>query len=312
MIFSGSMAQLLPSWMPIPYNQRVKRDRAALHQLMDRIIAAHQDGSRPGDLVSLLLAARDPDSGRPLTHTEIRDELMTIFLAGHETTGTGLSWMLYAMSKHPHVREQLEAEVDAVLGGRTPGLDDLARMPYSRMVVQEALRMYPPIWLYPRDAMADDEVGGFHIPQGSSVFLTPYVTHRHPAFWDNPEAFDPERFTSEQVASRPRFAYFPFGGGQRQCIGNNMALLQMQLLLVMMAQRFRLQVVSGHPVEYAFLVSLRPVHGILMKARSRVAPVRNGATPRLADETPAAACPFAHLHAHDEGRPTVEAAVALR
>jgi len=279
----------------VAYNRRVRRDRLALHELMDRIIAAHRDGNLPGDLVSLLLSARDPETGQPLTHADIRDELMTIFLAGHETTGTGLSWMLYALSKHPHVCEQLEAEVDRVLAGRTPTLEDLAHLEYSRMVVQEALRMYPPIWLYPRDAIAGDRIGGYQIPAGSSVFLTPYVTHRHPAFWDNPEAFDPERFTPDRVAARPRFAYFPFGGGQRQCIGNNMALLQMQLVLVMLAQRLRLQAVSGHPVEYAFLVSLRPIHGILMASRRRTAAVQHGPSDRLSTQQAAPACPFAHL-----------------
>jgi cytochrome P450 len=295
MIFSGSMSQLLPAWLPLPYNLRVKRDRGALHGLMDRLIADHQGEDRPADLVSLLVTGPNQEPGERLSHIEIRDELMTIFLAGHETTGTGLSWMFYALSKYPEVRRNLENEVDAFLGGRAPELDDLPRMPYSRMIVDEALRMYPPIWLYPRDAVADDEIGGYHVPAGSSVFLTPYVTHRHPEFWDNPEAFDPERFTPASTANRPRYAYFPFGGGQRQCIGNHMALLQLQIVLIMVAQRFRMQAVPGHPIEQGFLVSLRPLNGILMTLKARdTAPRAVSPTNAIAAQAPVSACPFHH------------------
>jgi cytochrome P450 len=191
---------------------------------------------------------------------------------------------------------RLEEEVDRVLDGRAPVLEDLLRMPYSRMVVEEALRMYPPIWLYPRDVIADDEIGGYRVPAGSSVFLTPYVTHRHPGLWDNPDAFDPERFIPEKVAARPRFAYFPFGGGQRQCIGNHMALLQLQLVLIMIGQRCRLQTVPNHPVEHAFLVSLRPVHGIVMTSRPRVSAKRRGTPIQFDREATVPACPFAHAH----------------
>ncbi len=291
MIFSGSMSQFLPSWLPIPYNRRLNRDRRTLHDVMDRLISDHRHEETPEDLVSLLLSARDEASGEALSVQEIRDELMTIFLAGHETTGTGLSWMLYAVSRHPEVRRILEAEVDEVLGGRTPVLEDLPRMPYSRMVVEESLRMYPPIWLYPRDAVADDEIGGYHIPARSSVFLVPFVTHRHPELWDNPEAFDPERFSPDRSAARPQFAYFPFGGGQRQCIGNHMAMLQLQLAVIMIAQRYRLHVVPGHPVEHGFLVSLRPLHGILMNLQRRSTISRRERV-FAARETPVSACPF--------------------
>ena len=283
MIFSGDMSQFFPSWLPLPYHRRVRRDRRLLHAVMDRIIAAHRGDNPPDDLVTLLLSAGGD--------AEIRDEMMTIFLAGHETSGTGLSWMLYALSRHTEVRNRLEREIEDVLGGRTPVLGDLEQMPYSRMVVEEALRLYPPIWLYPRDAARDDQIGGYHIPAGSSVFVSPYVTHRHPAFWDNPEAFDPERFTPEQVAARPRYTYFPFGGGQRQCIGNHMAMLQLQLALVMIAQRYRLHVAPGHPVEQGFLVSLRPLHGILMTLRHRAA-AESTARPVVASPARVSACPF--------------------
>jgi cytochrome P450 len=292
MIFTGSMAQLLPEWLPIPYNLRVKRHRDTLHQLMDKIIETHRSGETREDLVSLLLSAQDPQSGKALSETEIRDELMTIFLAGHETTGTGLSWMLYMLSKNPAVRTKLEHEIGEVLGGRTPTLGDLTQMPYSRMVVEESLRMYPPIWLYPRQAVQDDEIGGYHIPAGSSVFLTPYVTHRHPAYWEKPDEFDPERFTPDKVAARPRFAYFPFGGGQRQCIGNHMAMMQLQTVLIMITQRYRLEPLPEHPVSHAFLVSLRPVNGIQMTAQRRT--VEAVIAPRLTAAEKVSKCPFAH------------------
>jgi cytochrome P450 len=152
--------------------------------------------------------------------------------------------------------------------------------------------MYPPIWLFPRDAVADDEIGGYHVPAGSSIFLTPYVTHRHPEFWENPEAFDPERFAPERSAARPRFAYFPFGGGQRQCIGNHMAMLQLQLAAIMIAQRFRLHAVPGHSVECGFLVSLRPLHGILLTLQSR-RDGRSAVRQALTNHGRAAACPAA-------------------
>ena len=160
-----------------------------------------------------------------------------------------------------------------MLGGRVPVLEDLAQLPYSRMVVEEALRLLPHLVVL-RDAIAADAIGGYHVPAGSSVFLTPYVTHRHPALWANPDAFDPERFTPERVAARPRFAYFPFGGGQRQCIGNHMALVQLQLALIMIAQRTRLPSVAGHPVQHAFLVSMRPVHGIVPTSQRRTPAAR--------------------------------------
>ena len=270
MMPAASLNEMIPPWIPTPYNRQVRRAQRTLHQIVDRVIAEHRRGDRDStDLVALLLASRDEETGAGLSDREVHDEVMTIFLAGHETTGTGLAWSLYAIAKHPEVRRKLEAEVDTVLSGRTPTLEDLPRLPYSRMVVEESLRVYPPIWGFTRDAVAEDEIGGYHIPAGSSIFLSPYITHRHPAFWDNPDAFDPERFAPEQAAARPRFAYFPFGGGPRKCIGNHLALLQMQLAVAMIAQRYHLHPLPGHPVQHGALVSLHPLHGIRMRVRSR-------------------------------------------
>jgi cytochrome P450 len=214
------------------------------------------------DLVGMLLAAQDAGTGERMTDRQVRDEVMTIFLAGHETTSVALTWTFYLLSQHPAVAAKLRSELDAVLGGRAPTVDDLANLPYNRMVIDEALRLYPPAWVLSRTPLADDVIGGYRIPKGSNVFLSPYVTHRHPAFWDDPERFDPERFTPERAAGRPRFAYFPFGGGPRQCIGNNFALLEAQLLLATIFQRYRLELWPEHQVGLLPLITLRPKGGL--------------------------------------------------
>src|SRR5262249_30623861 len=150
-------------------------------------------------------------------------------LAGHETTSLALTWTFYLLSQHGHVRRRLEDEVDAVLGGRAPEYADLARMPYARMVIEETMRPYPPAWGFSRQATAPDEIGGYHLPRGWLVFVLPFVMHRHPEYWTEPDAFDPERFTPERTAARPKFVYLPFGGGPRQCIGNQFAMTEAHL-----------------------------------------------------------------------------------
>jgi cytochrome P450 len=269
MIVSGHLEQLMPRWMPTPYNRKLRHSQQVLHGLMDRVLAERLSRRKQGhDLLSLLLSAADEDGGG-FDRAAVHDEMMTIFLAGHETTGTALAWTLYALATRPEVRARVEHEVDRALAGRVPGLADLASLPYTRMVVEESLRLCPPIWTFPRDALTDDQVGGYHIPAGSSVFLSPYVTHRCSDLWDNPEAFDPERFSPERAMLRPRFAYFPFGGGQRQCIGQSLALLQLQIVTAMVAQRVRLHPVPGHQIACAQQVSLRPAHGIPVTVHPR-------------------------------------------
>jgi cytochrome P450 len=193
-----------------------------------------------------------------------RYEVITLLIAGHETVSTALTWTWYLISKHPEVERHLHAELNTVLGGQRPTVDHLANLPYTRMVLEETLRLYPPAWVFGRKAVADDEIGGYFIPANSMIVLSPYITHRHPAFWDNPEVFDPERFTPERSASRPHYAYFPFGGGPRMCIGSNFALMEMQLILATVAQRYKLRLVPGHPVEPEALLSLRPGYGLPM------------------------------------------------
>jgi cytochrome P450 len=270
MMPQGNLNDFLPRWVPTPYNRRLTGAQDTLRDVMHKVIREHEVGGNGTiDLITLLQSAKDTETGRGLTDQELHDEVMTIFMAGHETTGNGMAWTLYAVAEHHEVRERLEAEVDEVLGGRPPTLEDLANLPYTKMVVDESLRVYPPIWGYTRDPIADDEIDGYHIPAGSTIFLSPYVTQRHPDIWEEPDRFDPERFAPGRAEQYPPFSYFPFGGGSRKCIGFHLALLQMQLVTAMVAQRFRLETVPGHPVEYGRMVALRPAHGIRATLRQR-------------------------------------------
>jgi len=220
----------------------------------------------------MLLFARDEETGDVMTDRQLRDEVMTIFLAGHETTSLALTWIWYLLSQHPDAQQLVEREVDASLQGRTPGYEDLARLPYTRMVIEEAMRLYPPAWGFSRQALGPDTIGGYHLPKGWLVFVIPAVMHRLPAYWADPDRFDPLRFTPEQTAARPKFVYLPFGAGPRQCIGNQFALIEAQLIVATLAQRYRLRLLPGHPVEPWALVTLRPRYGMKMIVERRPAP----------------------------------------
>jgi cytochrome P450 len=229
------------------------------------MIADHRrHGQDRGDLLSLLLAARDEDTGEAMSDKQVRDEALTLILAGHETTANALAWTWYLLSQNPEVEQKLHAELAAVLDGRAPTVADLPNLRYTSMVIDESMRLYPPAWSVGRSPIADDEILGFQIPKGSSLMLSQWLTHRHPDFWENPERFDPDRFSPERSANRPRYAYFPFGGGPRQCIGNVFALTEANLILAAVAQKFRLRMVPGHRVELQPLVTLRPRYGLKM------------------------------------------------
>ncbi len=275
MILTGEVKQMLPRWIPTRYQRELKHNQRVLNQVMDEIIDLHREGGgSPDSVVAQLLKATHAVTGKPFTQTQIRAELKTLFLAGHETTGCALTWTLYAISQHEHVRVKLEEELAEVLDGRVPAAEDLPRLTYLRQVVDESLRMYPPIWLFPRDANADDTIGGYHVPAGSTVLVPVYAAHHNAAVWDNPEAFSPERFCPAhagpgQQSAKDRYDYFPFGGGARKCIGMDLALLELQLAVAMIAQRYRLSLVAGHPVAPAALVSLRPRPEVLMQIAAR-------------------------------------------
>jgi cytochrome P450 len=256
---------VIPLSIPTKRNRQLTEAINALDGLVYRMInERRRSGGGPEDLLSMLLNARDADTGEAMTDKQLRDEVLTIFVAGHETTANALAWTFYLLSKFPSAARKIRAELAEVLGGRSPSVEDLPQLKYTSMVVDESMRLYPPAWMFTRAAREDDEIGGYFIPKGSFLFLSPYIVHRKPGLWEDPEGFDPERFAPERAASIPRFAYFPFGGGPRQCIGNTFALMEAVLLLAVFLQKYRLDLVPGHPIKYEPLVTLRPKHGVFM------------------------------------------------
>ena len=231
----------VPEWLPTPANRHFSRAIGVLDSFVFRIVEQRRhSGANTGDLVSLMLFARDPETGQALTDRELRDGLVTILQAGNDTISDALTWTWYLLAKHPDVQERLEREVDSVLQNRPPEFEDLSRLDYTNAVVQESMRLYPPAWLFGRVPIHEDVIAGYQIPGNSLVAISPYVTHRMAEFWENPETFDPERFSPERSAERHRFAYLPFGAGPRLCVGAGMAMLEAQTIVSMVAQRYRL------------------------------------------------------------------------
>lgn len=258
--------------LPTPRNRRFQQALRTLDTFVHRMIDEHRQGSKAsGDLLAMLLGSRDPETGARMSDTQLRDEVMTLFVAGHQTTANALAWTWYLLSQDLDVQCRLRAELASVLGGRTPTYQDLPKLTYTRMVIEEAMRLYPPTWITARTPIEDDEIGGYRIPANSVVLLSPYVTHHHPDFWENPETFDPKRFTPERAANRPRYAYFPFGGGPRVCIGKGFALMEAQLIVAFVAQKYHLALVPGYPVEPHPMMTLQPRYGLLMTVRERPA-----------------------------------------
>lgn len=254
-----------PRSLPIAGNRRFAQSLRVLDESVQKIIAERR--ARPGqdDLLSMLLEARDEDSGEGMDDRQLRDEVMTIFLAGHETTANALSWTFYLLGRHPEVARKLRAELREVLGGRAPTPGDVGALRYTRMVLSEALRLYPPAWIIARAPVEDEELDGYFLPAGGRILLSPWVVHRHPAIWRDPEGFDPERFADPSAIDR--FAWFPFGGGPRLCIGHAFAMMEGVLVLATLASRFHLELVPGHPVVPEPTVTLRPKHGVRVVAR---------------------------------------------
>ncbi len=270
------LAMLMP-WLPSPGNLRFRNAVRELRGIVLDIIAHRRgEGRDYGDLLSMLLDVRDEETGEGMSDEQVRDEVLTLILAGHETTATALSWTWYLLSQHPEVERKLHAELEEVLGGRAPTMSDLGSLNYTGMVIDESMRLYPPVWAVGRMAIDDDEIMGYRIPKGSNLMLSQWFTHRHPAFWENPDRFEPERFRAERAAGRPRYAYFPFGGGPRMCIGQIFALTEAQLVLASVAQRYRLRLAPGHPIELQPLVTLRARHGVRVTLERRANPGRRG------------------------------------
>ena len=251
--------------LPTPKYRRYVAARGWLARAVDHIISERR--ANPADhvdLLAMMLAARDEDTGEGMSDEQLRVEVTTFLLAGQETTSLALTWAWYLLSQHPAVQQRLEDEFDAVLDGRAPEYSDLVNLPYTRMVIDEALRLYPPAWGISRQALADDELGGYRLPRGWLAFIIPWVLHRLPAYWQNPEQFDPERFSPARSADRPKFVYLPFGAGPRQCIGSHFALIEANVILATLASRYRLRLAPHHRVEPWPLISLRPRHGMAM------------------------------------------------
>ena len=250
--------------------------RKAMHTIDDvvrGVIDTRIDGSdarREDDLLGLLLAARD-EHGQALSRTQVRDEVVTMVLAGHETTANGLAWLWYLLARHPEARDRLDAEVDAVLGGRTPTAADADRLVWTTACFQEAMRLFPPAWVLEREATADDELDGYRIPKGSTLIFPVYLIHRDPRWWPEPNVFDPTRFLGERAAQSHRGAYLPFGAGRRACVGANFALMEGTLIAAMVSQRFSLDLVPGASIRPEATVTLRPRYGLPMTMRRRTA-----------------------------------------
>jgi cytochrome P450 len=252
--------------LPIPTVRRFNAARDRLDRTIYRMIAERRAGGEDrGDLLSMLLLAQDTEGdGTGMSDTQLRDEALTIFLAGHETTANALTWTWYLLSQHPEVETRLHAELDTALGGRLPAFEDLQRLPYTRMVLAESMRLFPPAWAIGRRAVYEFEAGGFTVPAGSVVLMSQYIMHRDPRFFPDPERFDPERWTPQAQTERPKFSYFPFGGGARVCIGEQFAWMEGILLIAAIAQQWRMRLAPGHIVDLQPLITLRPKYGMRM------------------------------------------------
>jgi cytochrome P450 len=261
----------IPHWVPTPTNFRLERAIRQIEKVLYRMIAEKRASSRDsGDLLSMLLAAQDEDGSR-MTDQQLRDEAITLFLAGHETTANTLSWTWWLLAQSPAVEAKLHAELRTVLAGRAPSLDDLPKLVYTNHIITESMRLYPPAWGTARTAIEDHEIAGYAIPKGSGVSFAQWSVHRDARWYDAPDEFRPERWEGDLLKRNPKFAYFPFGGGPRQCIGNTFALMETALTLATIAQQYRFRLVPGHPVVPLASITLRPRYGIRVVMESRTA-----------------------------------------
>lgn len=259
----------LPPWLPTPNNVRYRRAMRVLDRVVQRVIDEHRaHGERP-DLMSLLMSARDDDTGRAMSDRQLRDEVLTFLLAGHETSGSALTWVYALLADHPEHERRLHAELDTVLGERPVAVDDLARLPFAGQILDEAMRLYPPAWSFTRTAVERDRLGPFEIPAGAMVVISPWVNHRLARFWQSPERFDPERFAPAAVQTHDAYQYFPFGGGPHMCIGKHLTLFEIKLAMAAISQRYRLVRETPGRVKLAPRVSLTPAEPIRVRLARR-------------------------------------------
>ena len=269
---SAGARMLLPPFfrqLPLPGTSEFRRAVNKLNQTVYRIISLRRRNERDsGDLLSMLMEARDED-GSQMSDKQLRDEVMTFLLAGHETTALALSWTWHLLSQNSQAEQQLQQELDRVLGGRTPNISDLSSLTYTERVIKESMRLYPPAWSLARTVIKDVEIGGYCIPAGANVVMSQWIMHRDPRFFSDPEKFDPDRWSTENSSKLPKFAYFPFGGGPRQCIGASFAMMEAVLLLATIARRFQLRAVERLPVIPVPSFTLRPKEGIRVALSKR-------------------------------------------
>jgi cytochrome P450 len=261
---AASQALIFPFDVPDFFTPRLRRAIRELNNVINGIIRARRASNQPrGDLLDTLLRARDAE-GNPMSDAQLRDEMMTLFVAGHETTALALSWACYLLAQNPEIEAKLVEELRTVLADRAPAPEDLPRLRYTEMVLKEVMRLYPPAWGIGRRAVAGCEIGGYRVPAGTNIFILQWLTQRDPRFFPDPERFDPERWRDDPVRTGkiPRFAYFPFGGGPRVCVGASFAMMEASLLLAMIQQKYHLDLAPGHPVEVLASATLRPKHGI--------------------------------------------------
>jgi len=267
--FSSPLTDILDK-LPTPANRRIARARQRLDDTIYRIIEDRREsGEDRGDLLSMLLMAQDEEGSGGMSDEQLRDELMTLFLAGHETTANALAWTWYLLSQNPEVEARLHTELDQVLDGRVPSFEDTPRLDYTERVLTESMRSYPPVWVMGRRAVGSYKVGEYTIPAGSIVLLSQYVMHHDEHYYPEPFKFDPERWTPEARATRPKYSYFPFGGGPRLCIGEQFAWTEGILIIATLARRWKLRTVSSQPVQLQPLITLRPKNGIRMAVEPR-------------------------------------------
>ncbi len=258
-MFLPLLTHWVPPWLPVPGAKRFQSAIRAIDRVVSELIEQRRGDPIPRhDLLSLLLSARDPESGQAMTNQQLRDEVVTMFLASYEPVVTALAWTMVLLSKHPSVELRLREEVQSVLGTRLPTAEDLRRLTYARSVLQETLRLYPPVWLLIREAVEADVVGGVQIPAGATVLGFTYGIHRDPRFWRDPETFDPEHFSAARTAEHRRFAYMPFGAGGHKCIGEHYAMMEAQIFLALILQRYQVRIADGQQVQPRATFTLRP------------------------------------------------------
>ena len=283
----------LPDWFPRWYNPRIRRSIVRIHRVLDGIIASYQSRAH-GDEVSVigrLLDARDQDTGEPLSPEALRNEAAVLFMAGHETTANTLAWAWYLLSQAPDVEARLHAELDQVLGGRAPTIADLPRLVFTRAVLEETLRLYPPVPILPREALKEESYGGVRIPKGSLILVVPWLLHRHEKLWDKPDHFIPDRFMPGNSGAPSKFAYIPFSIGPRICAGMSFGQQEAMLCLATLAQAFRLRLEPGREIKPVCRLTLRPEGGLQMRIEAR----QPATSQSIAPETPPqVGCPISH------------------